>query len=403
MTSTTHGLNVGTTQGIQALVPPPPTRYNDPAEYIDFIRPLANNYLPFDTRSLKVIKAAITGEDTELERERALWEAVDRVGVEGVPLIEAFLATEKTRAVREGALWLLLQTLGARAIPVLERFFNDEDPEVADWARVLHGDLAGSRTPRVYTEAEVQDGHHFDQTVPLMISGEVIVTSEIGPTRARLSPLWFDSILGKVTACTNADTIHSNLVIEKALYGLHEDGSCHYEVFPFRGTSVEYSGSMMEHTYQSETIRPFYPSGIVEEGPSIGIPVTLARVAITSLADPFTDWTLHGEERAEKLRNHEHPFVESVRGRFAGWAASNMEAIEEEGKVRAGHVQLSSTCHEVAGPMTNTKVFGIFRGKPVDVSGNGRIGINTYKAHGDASGKMDYAADGTMAPDPYHH
>jgi hypothetical protein len=389
------------TEGIQGLVPPPPSRYNDPAEHIDFARPLADNYLPFDVRNQKALLAAVKDDASDMERERALWELADRIGPDVIPQVENFLDVETSRDLRQGGLWLIMQVLGAPSMSILETYFMDADPEVADYARVMHSDLSGKRASRVFTEAEVEDGHHFDQTVPLMISGQVIVDSEVGPTRARLSPLWFDAILGKVTACTNADTIHTSLVIEKALKGLHKDGSTHYEVFPFRGTSVEYANGFMEHTYLSQTIRPFYPSGVVEHGPSILIPVSLARVAMTNIAD-IGDWTLHGEERAAKLRQHERPFVVSVRGRFSGWAASNMPRIDEEG-VKAGLVQLSDTCHEIAGPMTNTKVFGIFRGKPADINGNGRISINGYKAHGDAAGRMDYFADGTMSPDPLHH
>lgn len=389
------------TQGMQALVPPPPSRYNDPAEHIDLIRPLADNYLPFDVRNKKALLTAVKDEVSDMERERALWELADRIGEEAVPHVQNFIRAESSRDLRQGGLWLIMQLMGQSSMPLLERYFMDGDPEVADYARVMHSDLSGRRAVRVFSEAEVEDGHHFDQTVPLMISGQVIVNSDVGPTRARLSPLWFDAILGKVTACTNADTIATNLVIEKALEGLHKDGSTHYEVFPFRGTSVAYADRLMEHTYMSETIRPFYSSGVVEDGPSVGIPVSLLRVAVTNIADSG-EWTLHGQERAAKLRNHEHPFVTSVRGRFAGWAASNMDRITEEG-VRAGLVQLSSTCHEIAGPMTNTKVFGIFRGKPADLSGNGRLSLNGYRAHGDANGTMDFFADGSMAPDPLHH
>lgn len=400
MTTSAHDITI-TQEGMQALVPPPPSRYNDPAEHIDFIRPLADNYLPFDIRNKKALLAAAKDDPCEMERERALWELGDRLGTDAVPHVQNFISTETSRTLRQGGLWLIMQLQGKPSMNILESYFNDSDPEVADYARVMHSDLSGKRAPRVYSEAEVEDGHHFDQTVPLMISGQVIVNSDVGPTRARLSPLWFDSILGKVTACTNADTIHTNLVIEKALDGIHADGSTHYEVFPFRGTSVEYADRLMEHTYLSETIRPFYTSGVVEQGPAIPTSVSLARVAVTDIAN-MDQWNLHGGERAEKLRNHEHPFVVSVRGRFSGWAASNMERINEEG-VRAGLVQLSSTCHEIAGPMTNTKVFGIFRGKPADLTGNGRLTLNGYKAHGDPAGKMDYFADSSMAPDPWHH
>jgi hypothetical protein len=399
---TISDLSTGIATGIRALVPPAPARYHDPAEYLDFARPLAANFLPYDSRSQSRLEAAAFDSETALERERALWELADRAGASVLPVVRRFLGAEPERTPRQTALWLALKTAGPEALPLLEEFRGDADPEVADWARVLHADISGSAPERVYTTAHVEETGHFDQTVPLLISGHVVVTGlDVGPMRAVLSPLWFDSILGRVLASTNVKTFATDLTIEKELKGLHADGTPHYEIFPFRGISVEYEGNLVEHNYLSETIRAFYPSGIVEKGAAAGVPVSLARVAATALARQGEVEIQGDGERADRLRAAPMPFVQSVRGRFFGWAAANLEAILEAGIVGAGHVQLSNPTDPVAGPMTNAKLYGTFRGKSGDYTGAGRMTLNAIKCHGTPDGHVDLHADGTGMPDPF--
>ncbi|MER8235044.1 HEAT repeat domain-containing protein [Streptomyces sp. NPDC094049] len=382
-------------EGLVALTPPPPSRYNDPAEYLDFARPITEKFLPYDTRSDSELREVSEGHESPLERERALWELADRSPEESLAFIDQVIGTEKDRSVRSGALWLALRSAGPRALGVFEKYATDEDREVADWARVLTGDITGAKPRRLYDEAEVEETGYFDQTVPLIIGGRVvIVTPGVGAVRAVLSPLWFDSILGRVLASTNVSTIRTDLTVEKELKGLNADGSNHYEIFPFRGLSVEYDGRNLEHNYLSETLRPFYPSGFVGKGEMVEVPVSLGRIALTSLAHKG-EVAIHGDgPRAQRLREADMPFVQSVRGRYYGWAAVNLDRTFDRGIVGAGDVQLSNPTDPIAGPMTNAKLYGTFRGKSGDYSGAGRYTLNSIKCHGRPDGRIDVVGGG---------
>lgn len=381
--------------GLVALTPPPAERYNDPAEYLDFARPITEKFLPYDTRSDSELREVATGHESPLERERALWELADRKPVESLSFVDHCIGTETVRDVRSGALWLALRSAGAQSLDVLEKHSSDGDREVADWARVLMSDITGTKADRLYTEAEVEETGLFDQTVPLIIGGKVVfMTPGVGAMRAVLSPLWFDSILGRVLASTNTETIRTDLTVEKELEGLNEDGTCHYEIFPFRGLSVEYDEAHLEHNYLSETMRPFYPSGFIGKGEVVAVPVSLGRIALTSLARQG-DVVIHGEgARADRLRAAEMPFVQSVRGRYYGWAAVNLDRVFDRGAVGAGDVQLSNPTDPIAGPMTNAKLYGTFRGKSGDYTGTGRYTLNAIKCHGRPDGTIDVIQNG---------
>ncbi|GAA1239357.1 hypothetical protein GCM10009676_25010 [Prauserella halophila] len=391
----TQSMETDLQTGLVALTPPPADRYNDPAEYLDFARPITEKFLPYDSRSTTELREVAEGHDSALERERALWEVADRDPSGALTFIDHVIGTEVSRDVRSGALWLALRSVGSESLPTLEKYTEDADPEVADWARVLIGDITGQQPQRLYQEAEVEETGYFDQTVPLIIGGKVImVMPGVGAVRAVLSPLWFDSILGRVLASTNAETIRTDLTIEKELKGLHEDGTSHYEIFPFRGLSVEYEGNNLEHNYLSETMRPFYPSGSLGQGEVVEVPVSLGRIALTSLARNG-EVSIEGDgPRAQRLREADMPFVQSVRGRYFGWAAVNLERAFDRGTVGAGDVQLSNPTDPVAGPMTNAKLYGSFRGKAGDYTGSGKYTLNSIKCHGKPDGSIDVVENG---------
>ena len=203
-------------------------------------------------------------------------------------------------------------------------------------------------------------------------------------------------------ACTNASTITTDLVIEKAVRGMHPDGSDHYEIFKFRGMSSELSETQLEHHYVSSMSRAFYPSGIVEEGPSAAEPIELQRVAATAFSRPG-EFAIGGDgARARRLATADRlPFVKSVRGRYFGWAAVNIPAVLQAGTVGAGHVQLSNPTGAVSGPMTNARLYGIFRGKVSDHTGSGAASVNLVPCHGTLDGEHDLHCDGIKAPDPF--
>lgn len=387
---------IGHKTGLPALTPSESSRYHDPVEYLDFGRPITESFLPYDARSASELAEVARTHESPLERERALWELADRDGEKVMPFLTQLMGTEQERSVRQGMLWLAMRSAGPVSLALLEDRRADDDPEVADWARVLIADVTGEPAVRVYTSAEVEETGYFDQTVPLVISGKSIIQMPgVGSLRAVLSPLWFDSILGRVLASTNIDTVRSELTVEKELAGLHADGTNHYEIYPFRGLSTEYEGGRyLEHNYLSETLRPFYESGIVDSGPATMVPVSLSRIALTQLAGRG-DVTIHGDgARADRMRAAERPFIESVRGRFFGWASINLAAVFEAGAVRAGHVQLSNPTDPIAGPVTNARLYGTFRGKSGDYTGAGHLTLNALKCHGRPDGGIGTAIDG---------
>lgn len=380
--------------------PAVPLSFRDPAEFLDFARPVTTDAVRFDTRTDEQLREAVFSEQTALERERALWEYADRHGSQAQELVFSFIRAEPDRAARAQALWLLQRTAGNEAADLLSNFFNDHDPEVADWSRVLSGELTGESVPSVYNRARVHEDRTFDQTLPLLISGYALVNApEVGRMLVTLSPLWFDSILGRVMACTNTRTFMTDLVIEKALEDLHPDGSTHYEIFKFKGFSFRLTERVQEHHYESLTMRRFYPSGIVEEGDSVMIPVPLARIAGTETTGSLR-YTVEGEgARADRIRDA--GFVHTVRGRYFGWAAINLDAVLSTGRVAPGFVQLSNPTDPIAGPMTNTRLYGTFRGKIGDLTGDGVLDVNTTPCHGTEDGEHDLHCDGSRVEDPF--
>lgn len=385
--------------------PSAPLGFKDPAEFLDFARPVTSDAIRFDMRTDAELRAAAFDEETPLERERALWEYADRHGAEAQDVVISFLRAETHRAARAQGLWLLQRTAGPAAADLLSNFYNDHDPEVADWSRVLAGEVSGQTVPSIYNRLVVHENRTFDQTLPLLISGYALVNVPgAGRMQVTLSPLWFDSILGRVMACTNQSTFMTDLVIEKALEELHADGSTHYEIFKFKGFSFRLTDRVQEHHYESLTMRRFYPSGIVEDGDSVLISVPLARIAGTETDGTPTgttaSYTVDGDgPRAERIRDG--GFVRTVRGRYFGWAAINLDAVFSTGRVAPGFVQLANPTDPIAGPMTNTRLYGTFRGKIGDVTGDGILDVNTIPCHGTVDGEHDLHCDGSKVDDPF--
>lgn len=386
------------TSSIHEYLPLDPHASNDPAGHLDFGRLSRDAFLPFDSRSQAELRTAAFDQPSALERERALWALADRAGADAADTIVAYVANEPDRDARIGALWLLVQTLGTPAIEHLARCFEtDDDPELRDWSSTLLGDLTGEARSSLYTTVNVDEDRTFDQTVPLKICGSVIVqVPTIGLTRAVLSPLWFEKILGRVLASTNQRTIATDLVIEKAVKGMRVDGSTYYESFLFRGMSMPLGDRFYEHNYLSLMVRDFYPSGTVEEGEPVGVPIAAERAALTEFGRKG-EFRFVGEgDRAERMRSAELPFVRSVRGRYSGWAAVNLETVATTGHVPAGSVQLSNPTDPISGPMTNAKLFGLFRGKAGDLTGDGVIDLNHIHCHGTTSGELDLSCGGHL-------
>ncbi|TYB49023.1 HEAT repeat domain-containing protein [Actinomadura chibensis] len=378
--------------------------FDDLAERFRFGAPGATKLADFDGRGDAELLSAAADAATGLERERALWEYAHRHEGAAIDVLARHLATEPDAAVRWNLLWLLVKCDGRAAIPVLRQARSDAHPEVRDWAGLFLEELTGEESPLVYERMRYETDRTFDQTLPLQIAGYADVrVPDAGWIQARLSPQWFASLLGRVMACTNTDTFMTDLVIEKELLNYHEDGSNHYETFLFRGASYELSDTVCQHVYESNTMRPFYTSGKVKEGPAVLTPVALSRAAGTKRLRPSTVTSMLHTPGAETARGdalREQGVVRSVRGRFWGWAHVDLDRYQETGVVEPGTVQLVSTSDPVVGKKANTVIYGTFRGKLADQTGEGEYHVNTIPCHGTVNGELDLDLDGVADADP---
>jgi len=380
--------------------------FTDIAERFRFAAPSISRLADFDKRvDGELIKVAAE-HPLALERERALWEYTHRNQGAAVGLLTSHLRQEPDASVRWNLLWLLVKCAGSAAVPVLQELLGDEHSEVRDWATLFLQELTGADLPQVYNAIEYHNDATFDQTLPLQIAGVADVNVPgMGWHQARLSPQWFASILGRVLTCTNTDTYLSEIVIEKELTGFHEDGSSHYETFLFRGASYEVSETVTHHIYESNTIRPFYTSGKVKEGVPTHTPVALSRSAGTDRLRPrqmaaFDIGAADGNESERGQRLRDVGIFRSVRGRFWGWAHTDLNRYLESGVVAPGTVQLVSTSDPVVGRMANTAIYGTFRGKLGDLTGSGTLDVNSVPCHGTVNGELDLDLDGIADEDP---
>lgn len=368
----------------------------DPAERLEFSRMRGfgeGAVARFDKRPDSKLRECMSSHPLALERERAAWELGDRLKIHAIPEIREMLLREADSDVRRGLLWLVQKHGGLRAIAILRQFIRDDDVEVREWAEMLLMESERTPLPEVTSRPTKRNaGNVFDQTLPLVISGFArTYIPGLGWVQVTLSPKWFELILGRVMACTRDDTFERALVIEKRLKGFHPDNTDHYEIFKFRGFSHSLDAQTMHHQYESFTNHTFYPSGLVEDeskGAVDDMFVTLARVAATI--------------RVPDLSNPNRDVVHSVRGRYMGWAYVDLARVVASGMtVGAGEAQLSSLHHRKFGHLTNTFLFGSFKGKLSDLDGDGVLDVNTEVCHGNLDGDLDYFADGSGRGDPY--
>lgn len=380
--------------------------FQDIAERFQFGAPSSHQIANFDKRSDGELLETVSQSPSSLERERAMWEYAHRNKGEAMSALVSHLRAEPDAAVRWNLLWLAVKHGGPEAVSILTEARSDDNAEVRDWASLFLQELTGEEFPLIYTALEYENDRTFDQTLPLQIAGFADVNVPgIGWVQARLSPKWFESIQGRVMACTNTDTYMTDLVIEKELAGYHDDGSNHYEVFMFRGASYEVSETVTQHVYESNTVRPFYKSGRVKEGTPVMTPVALSRAAGTERLRPKhmkgMAWEASdGQDSPRGQRLRDVGVFRSVRGRFWGWAHTDISRYLETGEIQAGTVQLASTADPEVGPMANTVLYGTFRGKLGDLNGDGKLNVNLIPCHGTVNAELDLDLDGIADADP---
>lgn len=368
----------------------------DPADRIPFVRPPRTGVSRFDPRNDSDLKQVMFDHESAMERERAIWEYADRHRADSLSLLGEVAQGERDPSVRWSTLWAIQKSSSLKCLDVLRKFTFDEHPEVRSWAALLIGeiteptpDLAADKRP-----AKIDETNPFDQTLPLMISGYArVLVPAVGWIEATLSPKWFETIMGRVMACTRMETFTTDLIIEKRIKGYHPDGGDHYEIYPFRGHTQQLAPDVYAHYYQSETRHTFYPSGKVEdtsEKPLQNVIVNIQRGAASELS-------ALREDPSRRV-------VRSVRGRYAGSAYVNLERVLSNGMwIGPGEVQLSNFHHPQVRSLTNTQLFGTFKGKLSDLDGNGYLNVNTERCHGTLDGELDYDLDGIPDRDPFDY
>jgi hypothetical protein len=357
------------------------------------LRPKPDQIRRFDARPDRFLREIITNHPVALERERALWEYADRMRSDSVPLLQVVARRDTEPVVRCSALWVIRKVAAIGTAEAITPSLNDDHPEVRDWAalflRELHATHIGPGEKR---GLRFDATNPFDQTMPLVVAGYAqVLIPGLGCFRATLSPLWFESIMGRMMACTRADAFKTGLILEKRLARYHPDGSHHYQIFRFRGFTRDLGPGVCHHRYEALARHTFYPSGKIEDTsqPALDDVVVFLRRSATTIRVPFP----HDPSRT---------VVSSVRGRLMGAAFVNVQRILSQGmQIGPGEVQVVNYDHPVLRSLTNTFLFCTFRGKLSDLDGDGYLDVNTERCHSTVSGELDQDLDGIPDYDPY--
>lgn len=380
----------------------------DPTDFLSFTNSINHEYIRFDKRKDSELVDVMFANTNAMERERAVWELLERRKAEVIEIVEDYLGKEKEESNKQSALWALQRFSGKEGLDLIYRTMEATgNVETKSWAGLFLKESTG-KTHFIDTREYVFDNTNiFDQTLPLLISGYALVNiPHIGWIQATLSPKWFESILGRVLACTNEATFDTDLVIEKRISNYHPDGTDHFEIFKFKGFTLHPTPGITHHIYESRTYHPFYPSGKVKDNsvPALhDVGVILNRLAEPWIIRPTRPVRQQANilvgKKSKKIPSE---IVDSVRGKYFGTAYLNIERmLKNNFSIGPGEVQLSSLFHPIAGPLTNMFIFGTFKGKIADLNNDNKLDVNTEVSHGTLDGQLDYSLNGSPSPDPF--
>lgn len=357
----------------------------------------------FRLPSVSRLLSLVSTEPAPIERDRLVWESLDRAAsVKPQQLEHSFLAatSHKERVSAMLAIHHAAHKGPQQAVGFFEELSEGKDVEIAEWARMLLLETVATATndpsrleePVSNRDFVYLENRRFDLTMPLLFSG-FAYTKVGGVTKKTvLSPLWFERVLGEAMVCLKADTYHTNIVLEKKVSDLHPDGTPHYELFPFAGSTENRSGRVFLHRYWANLERPYYSSGrtgSIGQGDQVvnGVEMSFARVAETTAPERY--W------RDGK------PLAETVRGQFFGYGHIEPKTLlENRLTMGPGNFQLTPKTHPITGRDSNTRFYGTFYGKLDDYDQDGKLDMNTRPVHCTEDGKLDYLGDGTLARDP---
>lgn len=353
----------------------------------------------FDTRSQSELCKSIASHSDRVERERALWELGHRDSDAAVRAIRQVLQNDPDTSIRGNALLLALKVAPGEALPLIRTALKDDDREVRDWARLHLWRTTGEELPGEYTAVTYTEDGRFDQALPLQMGGFALLhVPDAGWRRMTLSPLWFESIMGRAVAFIRFEPVLRELTIETCLANYHDDGTNHYETFPCTGFSWPSATNRMQHRYESATFRKFHPSGKVDER-SKGV---LEVPAVVNVTAETTGIGIEGLPRIEPGRRRDPAprngrltrllngnVVSSIAGEFSGFAHTSIEQYARYGTVLPGTMQMASPTELFTRSLINTYLSAVFWGKLGDHDGDGKIDLNTIPFCGIASADLD--------------
>lgn len=361
----------------------------DPAAWAsDFGYALDRVAIRLDNRSNEELREQALRHPDPVMREQALYEYADRDHADAIELLEEAARTDTNRELRWDALWAIEKLGGAAAVTTLQKFLTDDDPEIAEWAKLFiselqTGDPAFDGRPGLYTP-----GRTFDETIYLLIHCDLYVRLDESNThwgKISLAPQGLARIYGQAHACPNVSTRERQLVIAKTISGLHKDGSPHCDNYLFRGFTDRTRRDRGNFFFESLVPRTFFKSGRADD-PSQGV-----RQANIGFAR-YGTWHLE-----PKFQVREEAAIRYVRGRFQGWGHVNLSRIAGrplEEVLTPGNGVLSTLHDPEVGPMTNAFILGTFKGKLNDWDGDGVIDLNSRNVYSTAEGEIDSDQDG---------
>lgn len=361
----------------------------DPAAWeSNFAHALDRVAIRIDARPNADLHRQALGHPDAVMREQALYEYADRFEDDAIELLCQVIQQDRDRQVRWDALWALEKLGGFEAIQALRQFQDDADPEIAEWASIFLSELQSGDPVFDQRPSRSLAGRTFDETIFLLIHCDLYIRLDESNQhwgKLSLAPQGLARVYGQAHACPNVETRERQLIIAKAIEGLHPDGSPHIENFLFRGFTERVREDRGNFFFESSMKRPFFVSGHADDT-SKGVqfsPIGFARSGC---------WYLD-----QHMQIRGAPAIRYVRGTFQGWGYVNLERMigkPLEQMLLPGNAILSTLHDPVAGPLTNTFIAGTFKGKLNDWDGDGYIDLNSRPVYSTTEGEVDSDMDG---------
>lgn len=345
--------------------------------------------ISLETRSDEQLTSDALSNPDPVLREHAIYQIVARQGVKALPLIETVLNEDPDAMVRINTLWILEGLEDERCAAIALPLTKDKDARVQEWARVFCFEMGWSPEDfRRAKEARYYEGRTFDETIFLHITCDLFIRlAESNDLWGHviMSPQMLAKVYGQALACPIMKTREREIVISKTLSGLHEDGTDHYEAFLFKGFTERTQPNSGNFYFETHTNRPFFKSGKADD---------LSAGVVENVNVPFAregQWFLNPNIQIDGKNA-----IEYVRGLFQGWAYVNLDRIIGDGGdfMFPGNSVLSTLHHPEVGQITNTFLFGGFKGKVVDWDNDGVLDLNYLPSHATAKGEIDSNLDG---------